>query len=43
MDYRRLKDITKKDCFLPLRISDTLDMLAKAKWFLNLDLNSGYC
>jgi hypothetical protein len=34
MDYRKLNDITK-DCFPFLRIDDTLDMLAGAKWFFD--------
>jgi hypothetical protein len=42
VDYRRLNDVTKKDCFLLLRIDDILDMLAGAKWFSTLDLKSGY-
>jgi hypothetical protein len=41
VDYRKLNDIPK-DCFLLPRINDTLDTLAGGKWFLTLDLNSGY-
>jgi hypothetical protein len=42
VDYRKLNDVTKKDCFpLPL-IDDTLDTLAGAKWFSTLDLKVGY-
>ena len=42
VDYRRLNDITKKDCFLLPRIDDTLDTLAGAQRFSTLDLKSGY-
>jgi hypothetical protein len=38
VDYRRLNDITKIDCF-PLRRA-TLDTLAGSKWFSTLDLKS---
>jgi hypothetical protein len=42
VDYRKLNDVTKKGCFPPLRFDDTLDTLAGAKRFSNLDLKSGY-
>jgi len=42
IDYRRLNDVTKKDCFLLPRIDDTLDTLDGAKWFSTLDLKSVY-
>jgi hypothetical protein len=42
VDYRKLSDLTKKDCFPLPRIDDTLDMLAGAKWFSTIDLESGY-
>jgi hypothetical protein len=42
MFYKKLNDVTRKDC-LPLpRIDNTLNMLAAAKWFSTLDLKSGY-
>jgi hypothetical protein len=40
VDYRKLNGVTKKDCFLLPRIDNTLDMLAGAKWFLTLGMNS---
>jgi hypothetical protein len=42
VDYRKLNDVTRKDCFPLPRIDDTLDMLAGVKWFSTLDLKSGY-
>jgi hypothetical protein len=33
MDYRKLNDVTKKNCFPLPRIDNTLDTLAGAKWF----------
>jgi hypothetical protein len=42
VDYRKLNDVTKKDCFPLPRIDDTLDTLAGANWFSTLDLKSGY-
>jgi hypothetical protein len=37
VDYRKLKDVTKKDCFQLPRTDDILDTLAGARWFSTLD------
>jgi hypothetical protein len=42
VDYRKLKDVTKKDSFPLPRIDDALDNLAEAKWFSTFDVKSGY-
>jgi len=42
IDYRRLNAITKKDVYPLPRIDDILDQLGKAKYFISLDLASGY-
>jgi hypothetical protein len=42
VDYRKLNNVTNKDCFPLPRIDDTLDTLDGAKWFSTLDLRRGY-
>jgi hypothetical protein len=42
VEYRKLKYVTKKDCFPLPRIDDTLDTLEGAKCFSILDLMSGF-
>jgi hypothetical protein len=40
--YRKLNNVTKKDCLPLSRTDDTFDKLAGAKWFSTLDLKNGY-
>jgi transposase InsO family protein len=42
VDFRKLNDVTKKDSYPLPRISETLEVLGKAKVFSSLDLASGY-
>ena len=42
VDYHRLNEVTKKDCYPLPRVDDTLDALSRAQWFSTLDLKSGY-
>ena len=42
LDYHRLNLATVKDAYPLPQIDDTLDMLAGTRWFLTLDLASGY-
>lgn len=42
VDYRQLNSKTRKDAFPLLRIEETLDSLAGARWFSTMDLASGY-
>jgi hypothetical protein len=41
-DYRKLNDLTKEDSFPLPRITNTLNMLTRAKWFSTLNLKSSY-
>jgi hypothetical protein len=43
IDYKKLNDVTRKDCFPLSRIDDTLDTLVGAEWFSTLGLKGGYC
>ncbi len=42
VDFRRFKEVTRKDAHPPPRIDDTLDTLPGACLFSTLDLASGY-
>ena len=42
IDFRTLSAVTLRDAFLRPRVDDTLDALGGAKFFLTLDLSSGY-
>ena len=42
VDYWKLNAVTKVDEFLLLCIDDTLDLLAGLRYFITLDLASGY-
>ena len=42
VDYGKLNDVTCKDAFPLPRIDESLDTLARAKYFCTLDLASGY-
>ena len=42
IDYRSLNDRTVKDAYPLPRIQDTLDTLSDSRWYLTLDLASGY-
>ena len=42
VDYRRLNAVTKMEVFPLPRIDDSLDMLSKSKFFITLDLASGF-
>jgi hypothetical protein len=39
VDYRKLNNVMKKDCFPQLQIKDTWTLLAGAKWLFTVDLN----
>ncbi|ETV90402.1 hypothetical protein H310_14805 [Aphanomyces invadans] len=42
IDYRRLNDVTVKDCYPIPRVHDLLDVLGKSKYFSTMDVASGY-
>ena len=42
VDYRKLKDVTRKDAYPLLRIDETRDAFAGAKVFTTLNVASGY-
>jgi hypothetical protein len=42
IDYRKLNDVTIKDCYPIPRIDTTLDALSGSKWFSTIDLKSRY-
>lgn len=42
VNYRKLDNVKRKDCFPLPCTDDTLDTLAAAKWFSTLDLKSSY-
>lgn len=42
VDYRKLNNATKKDCYPLPRIDDMLETLSGAQWFTSLDLASGF-
>jgi len=41
-DFRKLNDVTIKDCQPLPRIDDTLDALGGSRWFSTLDMKAGY-
>ena len=42
VDYWKLNNVTKKDCYPLPRIDDMLETLSGAQWFTSLDLASGF-
>ena len=42
MDYRKVNEVTCKDAYSLPRVDDSLDVLARSRWFSTLDLKSGY-
>ena len=42
VDYRKLNEVTKRDCYPLPRVDTTLDAINGSSWFSTLDLKSGY-
>ncbi len=42
IDYRKLNQVTHKDCYPLPRVDDILDSLSGAQWFTTIDLRRGY-
>ena len=42
VDYHKLNNVTKRDCYPLPRVDHLLDSLSDAQWFSTLDLRSGY-
>ena len=42
VDYRKLNEVTKRDCFPLPRVDTMLDAINGSSWFSTLDLKSGY-
>ena len=42
VDYQKLNNVTKKDCYPLSRIDDMLETLSDAQWFTSLNLASGF-
>jgi hypothetical protein len=42
VDYRKLNEMTKKDCYPLPRIDDMLETLSGCQWFTSLDLANGF-
>jgi hypothetical protein len=42
VDYKKLKDVKKKDCFPQPRFYEPLYKLPEGNWFSTLDLKNGY-
>ncbi|GES72789.1 retroviral-like aspartic protease 1 [Rhizophagus clarus] len=42
VDYRKLNNVTKRDCYPLPRVDDMLETLSGCQWFSSLDLASGF-
>ena len=42
VDYRKVNAVTQKDAYPLPRVDETLDTLSGSRWFMTLDLISGY-